>query len=1021
MKGFYTMASIQTPTLVVELGSTPLLAEKELCSHLLSLSDEDRESVAFVHIDTADESGDLQDFHKRHAGRFRRFPQKISVPIAIDYSTPLREPMHTYMPLFLPRYWSSGAGEIRNNGHVAGAFDYHKIKDALENGFRELENLRNRQNEKAVKEIQVCIVAFLGGGTGSGIIGDITLQVRQMLIHRGYAQHIILFCALPDAVQGVDGYSMDWRKSNATASLLEIVALSLVGEAQQGGVYQKYLLDEVQEVQSGPIANEIYLYGRTAVGSIEGTMSIVALDLFQRITDGGGVGELEHNAWMGRHALSGKDDRGLPTMFGTSCPLAVIFPAQEVALAYAQLSARHILPKLVNVKPPPPQISEQQRQDWLNEWRDVALLEANVLGKSLAVTPPRQFSKGEFDDIEPGNLDGLQADLEQRQIETDQQIAAAIQVKEAQERQSIKTPPQAAPGENSSPAFKKVNHLRLLEAEYAFVLAELKKAPKEQPPASPQWQGGWWYALPLLGKRLKAAKRESLRAQYNTILEEHAEYNRYNLLVQKVEELLLETRTSLHESLNWFILTGEDLESKSKALAHEARSSGAWQGRLNRPHPHQRHIYDLNSFYDTPHEHNRAAERLYLKTTCSNLDERTIEKAIGGTDEIDRLVQANIVPFISKCVLYLTTGRYDGQAAAYTMDAELERHSRESLVENVVRFFYEYYMDKFSKQNLFDLLRVGSGQRKDSYVDQYLYEHLYHIKGLTHSMIGFQESLSAGGRRGLPTNLYLGMYWENESEEAELRQAVNRVGVLNDQNQTPELKKHDNPHRLHVLYGQHGVSLSMIQEFYRDTNSMMASYIRHQSAWYGDHLPQIFPNPAPHPYGNSGLPVHNCGKKEELVCNPAAFGYDARQPHSQRYTTSLIGRVIREATGVTVVPVWNNGTSAAAGAGPAGGVMAPGWSGTSTGTPAPGNAPGPLPATPPVVGVAPMAQGAGAPLTNGNTPGAAGSGAGAPTSASNPPSSNPMPGNPSVPNPAPGNPQAPNQTFTPPPWFNSGP
>ena len=107
----------------------------------------------------------------------------------------------------------------------------------------------------------------------------------------------------------------------------------MAGETQPNGVYQKYLLDEVQEVQSGPIANEIYLYGRTMMGNIEGTMSIVALDLFQRITDGGGVGELERNAWMARAALNGKDDRGLHTMFGTSSPHAVIFPAQETEAA----------------------------------------------------------------------------------------------------------------------------------------------------------------------------------------------------------------------------------------------------------------------------------------------------------------------------------------------------------------------------------------------------------------------------------------------------------------------------------------------------------------------------------------------------------------------------------------------------------------------------------------------------------------------------------------------------------------
>ena len=197
------MASIQTPTLVVELGSTPQLVELELCRYLHSLSDADRRRVVFVHIDTADEFSDLQNFHKQHAGHFRRIWQKIGVPQNINYTALPKQHEHTFVFPFRPNFDPAGAEGIRNNGHAALAFAYDRgeIRKVLEDGFRELETLTSEQNAQAIDEIQVCIVAFLGGGTGSGTVGDVAVEVSQMLEQRNYAQNVVLFCILPDAVK----------------------------------------------------------------------------------------------------------------------------------------------------------------------------------------------------------------------------------------------------------------------------------------------------------------------------------------------------------------------------------------------------------------------------------------------------------------------------------------------------------------------------------------------------------------------------------------------------------------------------------------------------------------------------------------------------------------------------------------------------------------------------------------------------------------------------------------------------
>ncbi len=174
---------------------------------------------------------------------------------------------HTYIPTKIPESFDNGAGGIRNNGHVAGCTDRAKIVQLLDEALSAVGALSLDRNARPVSEIQINIVAFLGGGTGSGILADIAVMVRHRVLQLNLKHRLNVFCLLPEHVREATTNDVSWRKSNATATLLELVALSLVrGER---GPYQTYMLNTPYEVRGTSIANEIYLFGQTAMNSAE--------------------------------------------------------------------------------------------------------------------------------------------------------------------------------------------------------------------------------------------------------------------------------------------------------------------------------------------------------------------------------------------------------------------------------------------------------------------------------------------------------------------------------------------------------------------------------------------------------------------------------------------------------------------------------------------------------------------------------------------------------------------------------
>src|SRR6266516_1426508 len=240
-----TEPRISTPALVVLLGSTPALAGLELMRHMLGLQPKDLHRVGFVYIDTDDPPSSVVEFQRQHKGLFQEFLLRIAVPAGIHRVPRVKQTVltwddshkqiiqkeddteqHTFIQGKKPQYFANGAGGIRNNGHVAACFNYRLIYDALNAALSRITRLEDPRGNLKVREVQANLVAFLGGGTGSGMLADITVMVRELLVKYQLKHRINLFCILPESSRGVSMTDLSWRKSNATAGLLELLAYS---------------------------------------------------------------------------------------------------------------------------------------------------------------------------------------------------------------------------------------------------------------------------------------------------------------------------------------------------------------------------------------------------------------------------------------------------------------------------------------------------------------------------------------------------------------------------------------------------------------------------------------------------------------------------------------------------------------------------------------------------------------------------------------------------------------------------
>lgn len=873
-----TAPRILTPAIVILLGSTATISALELMRHMLTLKPEDRRRVALVYIDTDDWSTALVGFRQQYNGIFQEFPLRIAVPAGIDHITreyqkvsnprPRKDKdeatleLHTFIEGHTPQYYANGAGGIRNNGHVAACFHHQDIYATLERALASVVRLDDQQGGKRFSDVQVNIVSFLGGGTGSGILPDITVMTREIIVNQQFQHRINLFCMLPEPVRGVSITDLSWRKSNATACLLELLAYSGAAGTAQGGSYIKYMRDNTYRLSKGAIANEVYLIGHASMDDATNTARIVGLDVFQRITDASGVGFLEHSKAVDRRTLGATDDRSLPTMFGTSCPLEVRFSADETAWAFARISAARLLPLLASYEPASPNVSDTDKRNWKREWDNVARINANP--NDPKAIRPGLLKLEEFAGADQRRLDMAWSKLERLERDTEQRIRDVLSQKQREERRRIsETPTPAVQDDNTSLLNLRIQYLQHLQQEYTYALELLAGSEKPIMSARPidleanlTFPGNWWF-------RVTNARRDfvyEVFEAYNNHLYMHAEATRYHLLEGLLEDLLQDVQEALGTVLSWFEDTRVGGQTPQD-IEVDGLSSMAWQGHLENSHPHQRHIFDLRTLRSSDGR-NIAVERLYVWATGG-------DKALNEGTPIDYRV------YVGKCVDFITHNLNDPRGSK--QDARLEDQSAGRLADRVVDFFHDTYTKKFQTMNLFELLDkaappIQKGQPRSKQISSYLLEHLQHIRGLMSTLVAFEAQLWSKGSTTLDTSIYLGIHWNDGYERGILDQALDNLGPVTTRSQGATIESDIDPHRLQVVYSQHAISLSTVRDFYLDKNSSMEEYLDHQKKWENSR-------------GMLGLmPVHSSSEAQWLVREGNVLGSP----------TPLYQRVIRK-------------------------------------------------------------------------------------------------------------------------------
>jgi hypothetical protein len=858
-----TEPQVAVPSLNIFLGSTPAFSALEAMRQLIYLPEADRRRVALVFLDIDTAPAEVAQFRQEHPGLLLEFDLRIGVAHGVLYADALDERIasHTYIPTKIPESFDNGAGGIRNNGHVAACTDHGKIVQLLDEALSALGALSHERGAHPVTEIQINIVAFLGGGTGSGVLPDIAVMTRHRVLQLNLKHRLNIFCLLPEHVREATTNDVSWRKSNATATLLELCALSLArGERRADGGYApylKYMLNTPYEVRGSTIANEVYLFGQTAMASAENAARIIGLDLYTRITNASGVGFLERSKSVDRRTLGNYDAAGLPTMFGTTCPMEIAFPAAETATAFAQLTAARVLPKLAGkLEALSYELSSAELQE-VREWEH-------------ALEPPDlpRFTDRQFETAGRDRLHSLEARLKEQVETVEEGVAEAARQRESDEIRALT-------GIHLLPLGEQIRRLSAKRKIYQAALHHVQeqKIPRKARPDA-DLQRKLLHAWPVLGLKDKAVA--AVTDDFNGVQRRNV---RAVVLTQR-RQLLQRLIAYLDERLAKVTgyRGGIDSGEVTRRLETQATTSAAWRGRLDNLHVHRRHLFDLPGLagMETKDGASLPVKQLY-----------------------DYLTPPEVLESLPASFTKWFQEKYRDEAGLLAVDPG-------DLRDRVVQYLRdEVYLSALKSMNFFDLLTlccVRQGERAEAKVEDILFAHLQHIGGLARDLVAFEDQLWGDGTGNLATSLYLGVHYRDGSQRRILDRARARLATVARQGSAPMLAPAIDPHRLQLVYGQHAISLGTIPDFYQEANSSMGEFRFHESAWNRDFAPE---------YGASNAPVFSCGEMERLVMKDfAAFPNEPDGLYVAQPKRNLPERVIRRPQpGAGARPVWNGNGS----------------------------------------------------------------------------------------------------------------
>lgn len=331
--------AIQFPVLNIYLGTSAGKVGRQLKAELDLLPERDREKVAHLFIDTAVFGGGSNNVPAADREQIL-VPQRIDIALRTGIAEE-RLP-HIRMGEHRPSTTAAGAGGVRNNGHVALWYDVRRVREKLNAKLGSIVAPRLAQHgQELAPLVRVNLVSYLGGGTGSGILPSLILLTQNILESHSRVHNLFLYLTLPEQFADTTLADPQRARANSLACLLELLAISMKATASEEG-YMRWISD-VQVFLHRKIADRIFLYNQTGAHSEDQLARIVAMDVMARILDGQGVGIWETRQLPDIDQVDNLDDRQLPAMFSTSCPMEIVFPTRHTARGFGLRMARYLL------------------------------------------------------------------------------------------------------------------------------------------------------------------------------------------------------------------------------------------------------------------------------------------------------------------------------------------------------------------------------------------------------------------------------------------------------------------------------------------------------------------------------------------------------------------------------------------------------------------------------------------------------------------------------------------------------
>ena len=338
---------IVDPVLNIFIGTSPAMVARVVARQIETFDATDRQRVATLMIDTMrvqpwndgvrQQGSDVLQIQTPRFDFQGAWTDEQKHNMIITAKSDGNEFVHR------PGIGSAGAGGIRNNAHVAMALSATNLEQRIKQKLAMIGAPSElRQDQQLSSTVRINIITFLGGGTGSGVMPALTLLTRYLSILTANKPQTAIYAVLPEHPLGLTKEMHRRQRSNAFATLIELMALLYC--TRNAGNDFKFPLGALNlDLRELQVVDVVYLYGKGKLTSHTEIYEHIAMDLLLRMQDGHGAGQERKRQLPDISALNDTDSKGIPTRFATSGAVEIVFPRAAVIGAFARRALESIL------------------------------------------------------------------------------------------------------------------------------------------------------------------------------------------------------------------------------------------------------------------------------------------------------------------------------------------------------------------------------------------------------------------------------------------------------------------------------------------------------------------------------------------------------------------------------------------------------------------------------------------------------------------------------------------------------